>query len=86
MGIKTGFKAAAGVSFFPVPAREKISIETHGQVFNKMEITDLYGKTIQSRCDVISDNYSVNLNIPEGFYFIRLSGENGEVTGKILVE
>lgn len=86
LGIESDLKSKSGVSFYPVPAREKVSIATNGQIFNKLEIIDLYGKTIQTCRDEISDDYSIDLNIPGGLYLVKLSGENEEVTGKILKE
>lgn len=71
--------------FFPNPARDNLNFATGNHRYSKASIYSFQGQLVRT---IILDNTSSILDISdlsEGMYFIRLLGEQGFVSGKVVI-
>ena len=80
------FDLIANVTIYPNPSNDhKINIETK-IVLDEIELINLNGQLIQIIKKPTSNNDTYSLeNLPEGFYFLRITSENQTVIKKIII-
>jgi endonuclease I len=82
----SAFESVNAVSVYPNPSNNGIvNIETE-VALDEIEIITINGQVLQQikRPALDNNTYTIN-NLPKGFYFIKLSGNNESVTKKVLV-
>ncbi len=83
VGIEDVVKIIPGVSVYPNPAREKITISHHYQENVRVEITDITGKVVLQ--DVAFEKTEIDISsLKNGMYFLRaFISENGTASTKV---
>jgi len=68
----------SNVSIFPNPAKDIFSIETNIPNVSKVQIYDSSGRVVQSQMVNSQNNtkFSINTNLPNGIYNIKIFGKN----------
>jgi serine protease len=79
---------SSSIIIFPNPANNIINIQIGDEKYNKAELMDISGKTIQS---ISLQNHTELIlmdieNISNGIYLIRLSGNQNSVTKKVVIK
>ena len=81
------------VRIYPVPAREVLNIEftLNSSEFLSLELADLTGKILREQeiTRFPAGDHSVKVEVKTlspGMYFLRIQGENGTLTRKVLIE
>ena len=76
----------ANVAVYPNPANEnKISIESNIAI-DEIQLININGQLIQVIQKPIFENNVITLdNIPQGFYFLKLTSDNQSLTKKIII-
>ena len=82
MGLPSFEKEA--ISMFPNPAKDQLNFETSVEL-DQIEIFDINGRKVQEFSTSAVQN-SIDLNLDSGVYFVLLSGENGQLTKKLIVK
>ncbi len=80
------FDLAANLTVFPNPTNNhRISISTEIQL-DEIQLITINGQIMQQikKPAVINNNYAVE-NIPQGFYFLRITAENQTIVKKVIV-
>jgi hypothetical protein len=83
--LETNFRNSA-IEVYPLPARDILNIRLSEKNFSKVEIVNAGGMVLFSKSDQISNHYELPLNLPSGFYLLKLSGKEGDYLRKIIVE
>ncbi len=82
MGLPSFEKDA--ITMFPNPAKDQLNFESSVEL-NQLVIFDINGKKVQET-SISSLQNSVDLNLDSGIYFVLFSGENGQLTKKLVVK
>ena len=82
----SSFDLSSGVSVYPNPTNNhSITIET-AALIDTIQITSINGQIIKEVKKPVSINGSYSLeNLPQGFYFLKLSSDKNSITKKIIV-
>lgn len=86
VGINSLSKQEMGISLYPNPAKEKLSISSAVDI-TELRVIDLTGKTLMTQ--VPADGNSIKLDVstlPQGVYVIELKGENAIMYKKMIRE
>jgi endonuclease I len=80
------FDMASSVSVYPNPATErKVSIDSENAI-DTIQLITINGQIMQEIKNPVSQNHTYTLeNLPQGFYFVKLSANNQTTTKKIIV-
>lgn len=80
------FNSLASVTVYPNPSfDQKINIQSVTAIDN-IQLININGQTIKEvNKPIFNDNVFVLENLPQGFYFLRLTSENQIITKKIIV-
>jgi hypothetical protein len=80
------FNLENAVSIYPNPSTDSVNISTTVSL-EKIEIININGQIIQQikSPEPQNETYTVN-NLPQGFYFLKLTSNNQTITKKIVVE
>lgn len=76
------------VKVFPNPSKGNFEIKNLNNDFriNKITVNDVYGKDIYvSNSKSMQDFMQLNLNVPDGIYFIHISTTSKEIVKKVIV-
>ena len=78
----------SSIVIFPNPASNIVHIQMGGEKYNKVELMDISGKTIQSiSLQTSTEIVQMNIeNVSNGIYWVRLSGDQHSVTKKVVVK
>ncbi|MBE0654749.1 MAG: PQQ-dependent sugar dehydrogenase, partial [Bacteroidales bacterium] len=75
------------VKIYPNPARERLSIETAGYVITGIDIFNIAGKKlIQRELPGMHDSFTMDIQLEQGIYFIRIRTEHATVTERLIIE
>ena len=66
-------------TIFPNPTEGNITIEVTDAIIYNYVLTDLNGKVLSEKDNILADSYAIELNFPAGFYFIQIE-QNGNRT------
>ena len=84
VGVKSVANSAVAARIYPVPATDKICIETGDNHFDNIRIFDLKGVLVEEINNVTTVN-NVNIaNYPAGTYFVDIQGGNKHANGKFI--
>lgn len=80
------FDALATISVFPNPSNDhKINIESDATL-DAIELISINGQIVQQIKNPISENHTYTVgNLPQGFYFLKLTANSQSVTKKVIV-
>lgn len=80
------FDISASISIYPNPSNDhKINIETE-TVLDEIQLTNINGQLMQQIKKPVFQNNTYTLeNLPQGFYFLKLTSDNQSVTKKVIV-
>lgn len=70
----------------PNPATNNIIIKSSGFLFNKVEITDMFGNTVVSKVVDSNTESVMSLSLPDGLYVLKISDENEIKMSKIIIQ
>ncbi|MFT5724394.1 MAG: ELWxxDGT repeat protein [Bacteroidia bacterium] len=74
------------ISIWPNPSDGNITIEIeNANLFNTIEVMDYLGKVIYVKTEVL-ETTSLDLNLPSGVYFLKLSGASSETVKRIVIQ
>ena len=75
------------VDIFPNPSKDWINVQIHNlSAFEQVELFDLNGQLLHSQ-SIQSANTKLQINdLASAVYFLKLSGNKGVLTRKILVQ
>lgn len=79
--------AQEGISIFPNPAKEKLSIiSTDNLAGSNIEITDQYNRRVSTyKVETGQNNYQIDIaQLPKGFYFIHIKNGKSSETRKFI--
>jgi hypothetical protein len=75
-----------GISIYPNPATNDLSLKANESVYNTCTITNSIGQ-ILSQQNITSTQTTINVkSLPMGLYFIKLSGVGGSIVRKFVKE
>ena len=75
------------VKIYPNPARERLTIETAGHVITGIDIFNIAGKKlIQRELPGMHDSFTLDIQLDQGIYFIRIRTEHGTLTERLIIE
>jgi len=85
LGVKN-FDILATVSVYPNPSNDhRVNIQSD-VVLDKIELVNINGQIVQQIKKPVSQNNTYTLeNLPQGFYFIKLTSDNQTATKKVMV-
>jgi hypothetical protein len=80
------YSSLAAVSVYPNPSNNhKINIQSE-TVLDEIDLVNINGQLVQQiKKPVAQDNTYTLENLPQGFYFLKLSSENQSTTKKVIV-
>jgi endonuclease I len=80
------FDALATISVYPNPTNDqRINIESE-TILDEIQLININGQLMQQIKKPVSQNHTYTLeNLPQGFYFLKLTSENQTVTKKVIV-
>jgi endonuclease I len=80
------FDMVASIAVYPNPtSTHKISIESQNTI-DDIQLININGQIMQEIKNPVFENHTYNLeNLPQGFYFLKLSANNQTLTKKIIV-
>ena len=80
------FDALASVSVYPNPSNDrKVNIES-GVNIDEIQLININGQVMQQIKQPVADNHVYALeNLPQGFYFLKLTANSNSVTKKVIV-
>lgn len=80
------FDVLAGVSVYPNPTNDnRVNIESE-VALDEIQLININGQLLQQIKKPVQQNHVYTLeNLPQGFYFVKLSAENQTATKKIIV-
>jgi hypothetical protein len=84
-GINNFSRENINLSIYPNPASDLLTIESE-KTFKSLEIINMEGQQVYSKCSVTNFSEINLLNLPKGQYFIRLNYNDGVVTKKVIVK
>ena len=73
-------------SVFPNPANGQFHIEWGEEAFNRIEIIDQQGRLIYDESINEQGFYYIEINLPAGIYYVKMSGDSSASVQKILLE
>ena len=74
------------VTVFPNPSTGRFQVFSSKFVFREVEIFDLYGaKVYAERPATPSNLFTINLNLPDGVYFVKLFSEGAVIVKKAVI-
>jgi hypothetical protein len=76
---------AASVQVYPNPTSRRITLVNEKLKVGKIELYNLFGGLVLQQA-IISKTEELDLDVPGGVYFLKLIGEQGAVTKKIVVQ
>lgn len=77
--------AAIPFSVFPNPTNGQFHIEWGEEAFNRIEIIDQHGKSIYDESIEERGLHFIDINLPVGMYYVKMSGDSSTSTQKILL-
>lgn len=80
----TNFNNSTNISVFPNPTNNSITISTANIVANKIELKDVYGRTIKAFQPNSSQTIMDLQNIESGIYFVNVLNGDSKYTVKIV--
>jgi hypothetical protein len=83
--INIGTKAKS-VSVYPNPNTGSFTIDSQSQAYQSLSIVDITGKQVYQQSINPARQQEINLNLPDGVYFIRLTGKGEAVVQKFIVQ
>lgn len=77
-GDPTAVKQAMPVlHLYPNPARNRLSIDSSGQLMKAIVVLDIYGRMVDSYNEPVVGNRTIDIShLPAGVYFLKVIGEN----------
>lgn len=67
-----------GISIFPNPAKESVTVKTESELIERVELYNLEGKIVLTETDIHSTKHSLNTSyLQNGTYLIRILTEKG---------
>lgn len=80
------FEVLAGVSVYPNPTNDNRINITSDAALEEIQVIAVNGQLLQQIKNPASQNHTYTVeNLPQGFYFLRLSADNQSVTKKVMV-
>jgi len=73
------------ISIFPNPASDKIVIKSAGFQYDKIEISDMMGRTVLVKSLTYAPELVLPLNLNKGTYFLKISNSKSSFTQKVNV-
>jgi endonuclease I len=80
------FDTLAIISVYPNPSNDhKINIESE-TLLDEIQLVNINGQLMQEIKKPVSQNHTYTLeNLPQGFYFLKLTSDNQSVTKKVII-
>ena len=91
-GIEDDLLTKNGMSLYPNPAKDRISVMVHsaGSAFLRLNITDLLGKSVVATEVHFSNGKSIeNIdvgNLPNGIYFVKIQKDSAAFITKLIID
>lgn len=91
-GIEDDLLTKNGMSLYPNPAKDRISVMVHsaGSAFLRLYITDLLGKSVVATEVHFSNGKSIeNIdvgNLPNGIYFVKIQKDSAAFITKLIID
>ncbi|RKS03417.1 endonuclease [Flavobacterium sp. 102] len=83
----TAFDAFTDVSLYPNPSLNGRVIIESATMLDEIELININGQIIQQIANPHMENHTFTVeNIPQGFYFLKLSANNQSLTKKVVVD
>ena len=87
VGINEQATFNAGISLFPNPTRDLITIKSTTEKIKQVDLLNLVGETLQTQKVNFSNSTQVNLQTyAPGFYFVKITGEKYTVVNRVVRE
>lgn len=83
--INVGTKAK-NISLYPNPNTGNFTIDLQSNTYQSLRITDITGKQVYQQSINPASQQQINLKLPDGVYFIRLTGKGEAVVQKFIVQ
>ncbi len=78
---------AKGISIYPNPVNEIITIQSDHNVMDQIKIIDISGRVIKKTTNKVGSMYQMNLSgISKGVYFLQITSEGKEAVKRIVKE
>lgn len=82
----SAIKSSENLKIYPIPAKELITIQTSIKGEKEIRIISIDGKTIYQGILTDEENQVDISSLPKGVYFVKMSGGERVLTGKVVVQ
>jgi hypothetical protein len=74
------------ITIYPNPVSKEMIIRSTNFIYNNVDIIDMMGKTVFSKITAYESELHLQMNLPNGTYFVNMSNGKQSLLKKIIVE